>query len=500
VDVSPAGRKRSPASAKLPESELSAEENPPASIARNPLAAIPRWAWDPHGHPSAADQAATAAAPGRQVELHLDGIEHPSLAAMGQPGVRFRLPTFADLKAIFNDKTLKIPESVVKARVAQLLGRMAFENRLESTDDVATIMGKIFPAPGVIDEAEFQKVVDETDRTEVYQSVLDAKTKVQAGDKPNLQVAMADARDLITQVEGDDAGLKDVFGTKAKVAKTNYGKAKKALKDVSDHMDTLVTTDYNLDADEVFLDGWATFAPRHMHLLSDIVKVVDPAETKTTLIHEASHLADPSVDDMGYYGSPGFEGRSDLDKVHNAAHYEELPRRLLGTSSFVGVTFTPGMKKGGGALTPDDRVKDVASEYLRKAWDAAVDVHELVRGVRAAALAGSAVPFAAHKALLLKVSRLMDLTIHTQDPAHATVTQLDVTLTESIAHGVSLLQDIADKEPVPSLGPPRPADAVYRDQIVAAAVTKFGNLLGDPVKDKALLDWLAAHFHAVPGI
>jgi len=32
--------------------------------------------------------------------------------------------------------------------------------------------------------------------------------------------------------------------------------------------------------------------------------------------------------------------------------------------------------------------------------------------------------------------------------------------------------------------------------IVAAAITKFGNLLGDPVKDKKLLDWLVAHYRA----
>ena len=76
------------------------------------------------------------------------------------------------------------------------------------------------------------------------------------------------------------------------------------------------------------------------------------------------------------------------EKIGNAGHYEELPRRVMGTSSYVGITFTPGAKKGGAPMTHDDVIHRNASEYCRQAWDAAVDTHTWIRGVRKAALGG----------------------------------------------------------------------------------------------------------------
>lgn len=55
---------------------------------------------------------------------------------------------------------------------------MEFEGRLTTTDDVPTIMSKIFPPAGGMDEAEFNKVVDPNDRTMIYQSVRDTDTRV----------------------------------------------------------------------------------------------------------------------------------------------------------------------------------------------------------------------------------------------------------------------------------------------------------------------------------
>ena len=175
-----------------------------------------------------------------------------------------------------------------------------------------------------------------------------------------------------------------------------------------------ITTDYNLDDPEVGLGGWASFASRHMHLLLDVVQGTDPKETTATLIHEAAHLADSSVDDHGYYGTPNFEALPEDIKVKNAAHYEELPRRdpTLGTSKYMGHTFTPGTTKGGGKVTWEDEIQQMASEYLRQAWDASVDTFTFIRGVRKSALAGDKKPFSTNKVLILEISKLMDLTIH----------------------------------------------------------------------------------------
>jgi hypothetical protein len=259
-------------------------------------------------------------------------------------------------------------------------------------------------------------------------------------------------------------------------------------------MDKSVSTDYNLDDPEVGLGGWANHGARHMHLLVSVVKVSNPEETKLTLIHEASHLSNPSVVDLGYYASHGFEAMTEDEKVCNAAHYEELPARKLGKSSFPG-TFTPGKLAGGGTVTAVDLAKREASEYLRKAWDAAVDVHSSVRGVRKRALKGDKKVFGDNRAFLLEVSQNMNLTIHTQAAAFAKVTALDVTITESIAHAMTNLQDLAEKQPTPA-GPLSVQGMA--DKIVGGAVAAYANLLGDPGKDKALLDWLVLHYHAVP--
>jgi len=373
--------------------------------------------------------------------------------------------------------------------------------RLKTLDDVPTILAKIFPAPGVIDQVEFENAVDVTNRRRIYASVLDAQTTVKPADQPKLKTAMKDAADLITTVQADGAGLTAVFGAKAADAKKNYGAARTALLDIAKDLDKHVTTDYNLDDPEVNLEGSANFAGKHMHLIVEVATVTDPNETKTTLIHEAAHLSDPSVDDLGYYGSPKFEALPESTKVANAAHYEELPRRVLKTSKFVGLTFTPGQLVGG-PVTWEDEIKRTASEYMRKAWDASVDAHAFVRGVRKSIVAGNRSPFTARLALLMEISRLMDLTIHEQAPANAQVTTLDVTITESIAHGVDIIGALADREvvtkPVGPFKTQADEDAAATNAVIDGATAKYGKLLGDPVRDRKLLDWLVAHFHKLP--
>lgn len=447
------------------------------------------------------DFAGIPASGGDGPQIRLPGVEtsHPMLAQMNEAGTRFRLPKFEKVKAAYSDKTLKIPEAVVKDRVARLLGRMAKEGRLKSKDSVATIIGKIFPAPGVIDEAEFNKAIDVSDRKSIYENVNDANTKVKGPDKPKLKAAIGDSIDLIKKAEADAAGLKEVFGSKDATAKANYGKARVALDNVSKSMDTSISTDYNLDDPEVGLGGWANFSSQHMHLLVEVVKVTDAKETKVTLIHEASHLSNPAVDDQGYYGSPAFEAKSEADKVGNAAHYEELPRRQLGTSLFAGVTFKPGVLKGGGAVTREDRVREDANTHMRKAWDAAVDAHSLIRGLRIQYLKGNSAPFATHRLLVMEMSKLMDLSIHEQAAANAIVTTLDVTLSESVARAMSMIGDELGGVPFPSpIG--AQTDTQLREKLVAGAVVKYGSLLGDAKRDKDLIDWMVAHYRSLPGV
>lgn len=438
-------------------------------------------------------------ATGALVKLPSQGFTHPVAEALGHPGTRFRLPEFDRLKAAYTDKTLKIPEAVIKARVTQLLERMEKEGRLKSADPVPTIVAKIFPAPGKIDETEFNNAIDVKDRSKIYKSVTDADTKLVPGDRTKLQTAMKGAAADIKTVEGDAAGLKQVFGAKDSTAKSNYAAARKELEDMAadaSKVDKQVTTDYNLDDPEVGLGGFAIAAKKKMHLLLEVAQVADLNETKSTVIHEAVHFANSSVDDEVYYADDGFFELDEAKKVNNAAHYEELPKRIYKTSRFDKKTFTPGVTVGGGAMTREDKVKAATNLYLRKAWDAGVDAHLFIRALRREYLAGNNKPFNDNKVLIFEMSKLMDLTIHEQAAGNELVTTLDVTLSESVSRGVSFVKDLAPSVPFPAVG--ALTDTQLRDKIVEEAVKKYGNLLKDAARDKKLLDWLESHYRSLP--
>jgi hypothetical protein len=257
-----------------------------------------------------------------------------------------------------------------------------------------------------------------------------------------------------------------------------------------------VTTDYNLDDPEIGLGGFADFSTQKIHLLLEVAQVRDPGEAKATLIHEAAHLSNSSVDDQVYYGSPGFFEADEAKKVANAAHYEELPRRQMSISRYAAKTFMPGVMPSGAPATRQDRVRALANLYLRHAWDAAVDAHTFIREVRRQHLAGDDRPFHRHRALIMEMSRVMDLTIHTQAPAHRMVTTLDVTLSESVAHGVGEIGTIADGLPFPAAG--ALTDTQLRDLIVKGAIIKYGALFRDPARARAVVDWCAAHYRSLP--
>jgi hypothetical protein len=450
--------------------------------------------------------------------------------------VRFRVPTTADLKALFT--TGNVPEDVLKDRIRLALARMAGEKHLKTKESVDDLMKKIFPAPKVFDEAAFEAAVDVTDRSRVYESVLDTNAKVKSADKPKLTTVMQDAAKLIDDCIADDADLTSVFGSKKDVAKDIYVKAKAALLALIPKIDTNVTTDYNLDDPETFLGGWAEFSSQTTHFMASVTKVSDEAGAKIVIIHESSHLADSTVDDKGYYGSPGFEGKLEDVKVTNAAHFEEIPRRKLGKSKYTDPTgkfldFKPGSSAGGGAQTFEDKVREKAVEFFRKAWDKAQDVNELIRNIRKDELAGDTTSFDSNKARILELSKLMHLTVHTQPAATASINQVDVVLSEGVPRAMGQMQKLAKTQPIynpfalkvpplklgfqpaqpslmnqqlhvkpiPGLGPDTlgglaalPNEDQAASRLIDDTILSFGTLTGDFADDKALATWLEQEY------
>jgi hypothetical protein len=364
-------------------------------------------------------------------------------------------------------------------------------------------MKKLFPGGGVFDEKAWPGYLG-TDTSDVYKSVADAEAKLKAADLKKLTDVATIAADKIDQAMADTAGLADVFGSKAAIAKSRYGKAKTALANAIKNADTAMDTDYNRDDPQVGLGGWANFASQHIHLTGDVAEVTDRDDAIITLIHESCHLADPHVDDLGYYGSDGFEAMEESEKVNNAAHYEELPARYLGRSLYHirdpndKTKFLPGFQKfvpkqtsGGHKVTFEDEVRRAASEYLRKAWDAAVDAHQFVReSARLIQAKPADRDFEKRKSSLLQMSKMMKLTIHQQKPKPTTVTVLDVALSEGVAHATIAIQDNAAKQPVPTKG--KKAAAVRT--VIDGAIAGYGELTGSAADDRKLIDWLVKHY------
>jgi hypothetical protein len=402
----------------------------------------------------------------------------------------------------------EVPEDKIKDSIATALMRMQREKKgalLKTSDSVPDIMKRLFPAPGTFDEAEFAKVVDVADRSKIYERAVDAEAKLTPADKTKLIAAMGRADLMLDDAVADDVNLKLVFGTKAAQAKANYGKAKAALAKLKGKIDTNVHTDYNRDDEQVSLGGWAQFATQMVHLEPDVAAGKDPIESALTILHECAHLASASVmDDGGYYPpsaakSAGWETMTDDEKLNNAAHYEEIPRRQLGIGVFKNdQEFKPGISaSSGGAVTFETEVRLAARQYLRKAWDAAVDTHLGIRKIRVSIEKGSTASFKANEALIVEISKVAKLTIHQQKPKPHTIETLDVVLCEGVARGTSVIQAFAPKQTVPAaLVPPKTKQDCVED-VVAGAAKDYGALTGNAADDKKLLDWMVAHYQNV---
>jgi hypothetical protein len=448
--------------------------------------------------------------------------------------MRFRVPTTSDLKALIASGN--VPEAVLKDRVETALTRMSEENRLKTAEPVADLMKKIFPPTGGFDEAAYEAAVDVTDRKRVYQSITDAEAKVKATDKPKLKTVMDDSAKLIGECAADKDNLKSVFGSKAHVAKDVYVMARVALNTAVGHIDSAITVDYNMDDPEVGLGGWATFSNQHVHFTASVAQVTNENEAKVTIIHESCHLANPAVDDKGYYGSGGFESVDENTKITNAAHYEEIPRRKLGISKYTDpsdpkkfIDFKPGIAASGAPQGFEDKVRRKSSEYLRKAWDEAVNIFGLIRDVRKAQVAGNSKPFKENQKRLIEISKLMNLTIHEQSPATASVNQIDVVLAEGVARAaakahkigktlkvpghltltmpeyerfkprrLSVFEQKLQLQPIPGLDPSAANVPVLysedeaAEKVIDESIREAGTISGDSTKDKKLMDWLVA--------
>ena len=271
----------------------------------------------------------------------------------------FRLPTAAAIKSML--AAGEVPEDKIKESIATALTRMRFEKKgalLKTKDPIPDIIKRLFPAPGVFDEAEFAKVVDVADRNKIYERAVDAEAKLTAGDKAKLNdvdgPGRPDARRRDRRRPTTSSGCSARRPTQAKA---NYGKAKTAMATLKGKIDTNVHTDYNHDDEQT--------RPRRL----GEVRRPDGAPRRPTWRRARTRSSPRSRSCTSACTSPTARSRTtaattrrappraragrrwtDDEKLNNAAHYEEIPRRHVGKSVFKDdQKFKPGISRSTGA-------------------------------------------------------------------------------------------------------------------------------------------------------
>ncbi len=191
------------------------------------------------------------------------------------------------------------------------------------------------------------------------------------------------------------------------------------------------TIDYHGDDSEMGIGGFTVPGSGRIQV-SPGVLAKDANTLAVMLMHEGCHEVDRSIRDLGYYGSARFDKMSARQKLENAAHYEEVARRVNGNSAYpTGQAFVPEAEQ---RVQPGPRAELIrmvrpASEGLRNLWDRASDLHLLLRQIASgtSTLAGD---MQLNAVRLIKGAFSLPLASVDGRPL---VTELDLALTEASA-------------------------------------------------------------------
>lgn len=294
-------------------------------------------------------------------------------------------------------------------------------------------------------------------------ALINIGPRVGTPDAAHINTLVSRASSIFTTIESGarDVDIGQVFGTgHIAAAKAKYHNARLAMNSL--HASNMILTDrsgYQREAGE----GGVSDSTQ-INVESPAIDHPNARESIVTMIHESMHAGNNDVDDRGYIYQPSFKVLSENDKLHNAAHYEVVPRRMLGAAhAFPGETFVPAGTTVGGvsqpALTPRQQAVREASERFRKAWDTGLDLHEMfVRVFQTPSewntldLSSqfSGAPAGVHFADTLPFwSKVELLTIHTRlasinpagVPAVRPVTIIDLALSEGLIRKISRAMD-----------------------------------------------------------
>jgi hypothetical protein len=254
--------------------------------------------------------------------------------------------------------------------------------------DTATLAGQT--------QAEFDALPENTRLTRRVEAIRSVRPDLTLGD-PNLidsgpRAGTADAANIASLVAGanaifdaiaagtHDTSVEQVFGhANIAAAKTKYASGKTWMNNL--HTANHIVTDRSGYNAEVGLGGLTGFQ-RQISLSPGTIDNPAAAESIITMIHESMHAGNGDVHDKGYIGTQVFTQLPEDVKLTNAAHFEVVPRRILGAgNAYAGQTFTPAgasAAPGGPAtapLTPLQTAVREASERIRIAWTMGLNLH-----------------------------------------------------------------------------------------------------------------------------
>ncbi len=299
----------------------------------------------------------------------------------------------------------------------------------------------------------------EPDRTLGDPALIDTGPRTATADAANIATLIANANAIFTEIASGtrDGDLRDVFGAShVAAAKRRYARAQRRIGVLN--RKNRILTDRSGYGDEVGLGGFTN--PDQLAISPETIDNPSDNESVITFIHESMHAGNSSVDDFGYIGQPSFKVLPARTKLNNAAHYEVVPRRILGAAdSFPGEVFVPAGTTTGShtepTLTPREEALRGASEEYRGAWTAALNLHSLLvqvhlnptqwdtlnlqaefTGASRGARFSNTLPF---------WSQVMGLTIHGRlasinpagTPAQQPVTLIDIALSEGLVRKLS---------------------------------------------------------------
>jgi hypothetical protein len=283
-------------------------------------------------------------------------------------------------------------------------------------------------------------------------NLIDTGPRPATDDRANLATLVRNAQDIFDAIIGGshDASVAQVFGAaNVTAAKAKYRRGCQWMLALA-RRDQLVT-DRSGYSEEVSLGGLTAFQ-QQISLAPARIDNPDEPSSIITMIHESMHAGNSDVTDRGYIHQPSFTELAEDVKLTNAAHFEVVPRRILGTSySFDGQTFVPAGTTVGGVsappLTATEQAIRATSEAFRVAWTIGLNLHSLLLNVykqpsewSRRALGGT------YRGGLSYWSKVEKLTIHRKtdiDPASPSaarhpVSQIDMALSEGLVRKLSL--------------------------------------------------------------